>query len=155
MTSRDTFLRVAGLLMVGVLLASPAAFAAGSHDNECIECHSIHDARGEAIIAVDPFNPDNPSTGAVISDVSSLCMGCHNEMGDASEIKLMNSHPVGLSPVKAAVPSGRLSEDGLLTCVSCHDPHPSNPNYAYLITDVVGGSEMGLFCAICHPLQRE
>lgn len=156
MKSRSSSFISAGLFLFSVfcLIAVPAG-AAGPHDNECKDCHSIHYSRGDAIIAVDPFQPQNPSTGMSVTDVSSLCLGCHNEDGDATAIELHQSHPIGITPVTATVPPDKLSENGLLSCVSCHDPHPSNPHYAYLIVDTDDGAVMGEFCAVCHPQKRE
>lgn len=157
MRSRFSPLLITVLLMFVISLAatSMTARAAGPHDNDCKDCHSIHYSRGDAILAVDPFQTENPSTGMTITDVSSLCLGCHNDAGEATAIDLMRSHPIGIAPKKATVPRDKLSPEGLLACVSCHDPHPSNDSYAYLIVSTDGGSSMGKFCAVCHPYQGE
>ena len=143
-------------LITALLLCLPASVMAfGSHDNECVECHGIHTAEGAGLIGVEPFTPQNPSTGTAIDEMSSLCLGCHSDQGGILEIDLMRSHPIGIIPKRAQVPQENLSIDGTLTCASCHDPHPSNPNYMYLRTDVAGGSDMGVFCEMCHPEKRE
>ena len=143
-------------LIAALFLALPAVVMAyGSHDNECIECHGIHTAEGAALIGVQPFEPENPSTGTTLQDVSSLCLGCHSDQGGVLEVDLMKTHPIGIIPKRAQVPAGNLSVNGTLTCASCHDPHPSNPNYMYLRTNVSGGSDMGSFCEVCHPGKRE
>lgn len=41
--------------------------------------------------------------------------------------------------------------EGKFTCVGCHNPHPSNANSKYLVSDTKDGAEMGSFCATCHP----
>jgi len=138
-----------------LLLAPSVLRAFGPHDNECVECHGIHTAEGKSLIGVVPFEPENPSTGTAVTDVSSLCLGCHSDQGGILEIDLMKTHPIGIIPKRAQVPRDSLSVDGSLTCVSCHDPHPSNPNYMYLRADVTGGGDMGIFCEICHPSKRE
>jgi len=56
------------------------------------------------------------------------------------------SHP---NPRIANVPEPLL-RDGILQCVSCHDPHPSNPNWNYLRTDTGNGGQVQDFCTICH-----
>lgn len=143
-------------LAVMVLLLVPTGLLAfGPHDNECVECHGIHTAQGARLIAVEPYEADNPNTGTSVRDVSSLCLGCHSEQGGVLEIDLMKTHPIGIIPKRAQPPRENLSVDGTLTCTSCHDPHPSNPNYKYLRAEVTGYSDMGNFCQICHPEKRE
>ena len=143
-------------LIAALSLLMPAGVLAfGSHDNECVECHGIHTAQGAALIGVEPFEPENPSTGTMLQDVSSLCLGCHSDQGGILEVDLMKTHPIGIIPKRAQVPVENLSLEGSLTCTSCHDPHPSNPNYMYLRADVSGSGDMGVFCAVCHPSKRE
>lgn len=142
-------------ITLGMLLLPAGLQAFGSHDNDCTECHGIHAAKGRSLIAVAPVEAANPTTGAPVKDVSALCLGCHSAQGGVLEIDLMKSHPIGITPKQAKVPAPNLSLDGALTCMSCHDPHPSNPNYKYLIGKVASAKEMGAFCAICHPDKRE
>ncbi len=148
-------MKKSALAVLMILLAPTALWAFGPHDNECVECHGIHTAQGAALIGVEPFETENPSTGTVVRDVSSLCLGCHSDQGGILEIDLMRTHPIGIIPKKAQVPQDNLSFEGTLTCTSCHDPHPSNPNYMYLRADVSGGGDMGAFCEICHAEKRE
>jgi predicted CXXCH cytochrome family protein len=148
-------LKKAALAALMILLVPSSLWAFGSHDNECVECHDIHTAQGAALIGVEPFEAENPSTGTLVRDSSSLCLGCHSDQGGVLEVDLMKTHPIGIIPKRAQVPQGNLSLDGTLTCTSCHDPHPSNPNYMYLRTNVSGGSDMGSFCEVCHPGKRE
>ena len=143
------------LALILFLLLPAASQAYGPHDNECVECHGIHTAEGASLIAVEPFEAENPTTGTPLKDVSALCLGCHSEQGGILEINLMKTHPIGIIPKRAKVPAGNLSIDGTLTCTSCHDPHPSNPNYMYLAADVSGSGDLGVFCQICHPGKRE
>jgi predicted CXXCH cytochrome family protein len=131
------------------------AFAFGPHDNECTECHSIHNAMGNKIIGVKPLTGvQNPSTGKELTGNSTLCLGCHNEDEGIIPIDLKKTHPVGMKPNKVNVPQDSLAGDGTLVCRSCHDPHPANPNHKYLIADTKGGREMGNFCQVCHPEKR-
>ena len=39
--------------------------------------------------------------------------------------------------------------------MSCHDPHPSNPNFQYLQGSVKNLGDMGKFCAMCHEAQTD
>ena len=145
---RRAFIAFAAL----AILASPATInAAGSHDNDCTECHSLHDTKGDYSFGVIPNTSEKyAATGQPVSGTDALCLGCHNEDEGIAPISLMKSHPVGVKPKKAFVPQEVLGRNGELTCGSCHDPHPSNPNYMYLRVGTDGGRSMGAFCAYCH-----
>lgn len=142
------------LVVVVSLVAGLAgsAFAYGPHDPNCVECHSIHKAKGKAILSVAPYTTEkNPATGAGVAGDVALCLGCHNENQGIMPIHLTSTHPVGMKPNKVKVPGDMLEPDGTLGCTSCHDPHPSNPNYKYLHgSNVPKSSEVGKFCAMCH-----
>lgn len=144
--------RIITVLIATVVLVLPASgFAAGSHDNDCTECHSIHDNKGIFSFAVAPNTVEKyTDSGRTVSGSDALCLGCHNEEEGIMPIMLARSHPLGLIPVKAVVPQDVLGGNGELTCVSCHDPHPSNANYMYLRANTDGGKKMGTFCAYCH-----
>ncbi len=141
---------VTAVLVLGFAFA---ANAAGPHDMECVECHSTHYAKGDFIVSVEAANVVNPASTAVSAPIDALCMGCHNGEG-ATDINLHTTHPTGVTPTYTNVP-GELMWDGVFTCVSCHNPHPSNANYKYLIVDTADGSSMGVFCAKCHPNQSD
>lgn len=142
------------LALILILAFAPAAFAAG-HDIDCKECHSVHNAKGAFIFSVQPFSGQT-ATGTTIKpdQIDALCLGCHNEEMGIIPIDLNHSHPTGVQPGKIKVPE-KLLRSGLLTCVGCHDPHPSNQNYKYLIVDTHDGRDMGVFCAKCHPAQSD
>lgn len=144
---------VLALVALAVLGLACLAQAAGPHDMECIECHSTHYAKGDFIVAVDPATPNNPARTAAATPIDSLCLGCHNDTA-ATGIDLHATHPTGVKPTYTSVP-GELLWDGVFTCVSCHNPHPSNANYKYLIMDTAEGASMGTFCAKCHPNQSD
>lgn len=144
-------------VVVAVVLASVAfSFAFGPHDDDCVECHSIHYAQGNKIIGVKPLTTlKNPATGKNLGGNSTLCLGCHNEDEGIIPIDLKKTHPVGMKPKDVKVPANALAPDGTLVCRSCHDPHPSNPNYAYLVANTSGGKKLGKFCEVCHADKRE
>lgn len=155
------FIRV--LAFAACLLLPVSALAAGAHEDlNCVECHSIHDAKDKIIFAVPGNSVDkNPRTNLPFSGVTALCLGCHQtaEKGgqDILPIQAHISHPYGLesvNPKVARVPD-KLLRDGRFECVSCHDPHPSNTNYKYLRVDTDGGSNMQAFCAVCHPRKAD
>ncbi|MBF0481939.1 MAG: cytochrome C [Desulfovibrionaceae bacterium] len=142
--------------MFCLLAAAAPALAAGPHDMDCKECHSPHEAKADWIIGVAPqpsvITPDGSKM--TLGPVDAMCLGCHNEKTGIMPVNLRTTHPVGIKPVHAKVPENLLSA-GLLTCGSCHNPHPSNTNYKYLIVDTKGGKAMGVFCAVCHPGQSD
>jgi predicted CXXCH cytochrome family protein len=149
-------LRVLGIMILS--LAVPAlVFAAGAHDGlNCVGCHGIHNAKGDIIFAVEPNSKSiNPRTNSPFTGVTALCLGCHETidkggMGIAA-VSSKHSHPYGVkpNPKVATVPSVFL-RGGILHCVGCHDPHPSNLNYKYLRVDTSKGAKMGDFCGMCH-----
>jgi predicted CXXCH cytochrome family protein len=68
-------------------------------------------------------------------------------------IDLHESHPVGIVSEKVVLPEesrGFKWQENQLTCVGCHDHHPSNPNYKYLRWPTNKGQDMNSFCAHCH-----
>ena len=152
------------VLVIICLLLPISAFAYGWHDGlVCTGCHAIHTAKDALIFAVPANKVDvNPRTKKPYTLITSLCLGCHEtpEKGGMGikPISRHMSHPFGLSSVNpkvASVPADAL-RDGRFECVSCHDPHPSNPNYKYLRYDPgVNGSKMQNFCAVCHPMKAD
>lgn len=150
------------LTTAAVLMSYSLSFAAGGHEGlACTGCHDIHAAKDAIIFAVEANKvavgkkSKKPFTG-----VTALCLGCHAEpekggMG-IKPISQHTTHPFGDPPdAKIARVPRSLLRGGAMDCVSCHDPHPSNPNYRYLRTGTKGGGEMQFFCAICHPAKAD
>lgn len=145
------------LVVIAVLaLALPGlALASGGHDSlSCTGCHGIHTAKGDIIFAVEPNTKAiNPATNKPYTGITALCLGCHENNGGMGILPVMSktSHPYGVVPnAKIAGVPDTLLRDGKLECVSCHDPHPSNPNHKYLRVDSRGGANMADFCTLCH-----
>ncbi len=141
-----------------VILAPAAAFAAGGHDAVgCGGCHSLHAAKGELIFAVQPNTKYvNPKTKQPYGGTTALCLACHQDSDKGGQgfapVSQHSSHPFAVDQVNpkiAHVPADFL-KDGKFECMSCHDPHPSNPNYKYLRIDTNGGKNPDVFCAACH-----
>ena len=139
-------------------------FASGAHDGlACTGCHALHTAKETNLIfAVDQNKKDiNARTKQPYGGITALCLGCHQapEKGGQGIVPISGhmSHPYGLSTVnqKVARVSWQLLRDGKFECVSCHDPHPSNPNYKYLRIDTANGAKMEIFCAECHPMKAD
>jgi predicted CXXCH cytochrome family protein len=156
------FLR--GLVLALVVCAPVAALAAGGHDSVgCSGCHSIHAAKGAIIFAV-PANKAsvNPKTQKPYSGSTALCLGCHEDSSKGGQgyapVSGHLSHPYGVTAVnpKVATVPGELLRGGSFECVSCHDPHMSNPNKAYLRVDIgAKGEKMDAFCAVCHSVKAD
>jgi predicted CXXCH cytochrome family protein len=151
------------LVLLACLILPTGALAAGAHEGlTCRGCHAAHAAKGEAIFAVAPNAKDvNKRTGQPNSGATALCLGCHQapDKGGVGikPVESHISHPYGLRSVNAKVAHvpAELLKDGKFECTSCHDPHPSNPNYKYLRIDTSAGDQMDRFCAACHPMKAE
>ena len=76
------------------LFAAASALAFGPHDNNCVDCHSLHKAKGKAILAVAPNSVEkNPGTGKGAEGDLALCLGCHSEAEGIMPINLTATHP--------------------------------------------------------------
>ncbi len=145
------------MVWLGILLISFLSYAFGPHEAlDCLGCHSPHYAKAYKLFKVKNEVYPNPRTGKPIDGISALCLGCHNleKFGGVNirPIFLHMTHPVNIKPnPKIAQVPPKLLRDGKLQCVSCHDPHPSNPNWKYLRVSTKGGTQVGKFCAVCHP----
>ncbi|HYG69394.1 MAG TPA: cytochrome c3 family protein [Anaeromyxobacteraceae bacterium] len=151
--------------LVLVLVCAPvSALAAGGHDSVgCSGCHSIHSAKGAIIFAV-PANKAsvNPKTQKPYTGSTALCLGCHEDASKGGQgyapVSGHLSHPYGVTTVNPKVASvpPELLRNGSFECVSCHDPHMSNPNKSYLRVDIgAKGEKMDAFCAVCHSVKAD
>ncbi len=150
--------------IVAILALSIAPlFAAGLHEAvACMGCHDIHYAVGDKAFAVHNEVMRNPRTQEELTGTTAaMCLGCHeiSEYGGAGirPIHLHTTHPMGMEPNPriADVPQNLL-KDGRLDCVSCHDPHTSNPNWMYLRVDTgTDGNDIQMFCVACHSAKGD
>lgn len=146
------------LTLAFVTLGAGAAFASGAHDGmQCTGCHNIHYAKAPIIFEVGANDKAMPAGSDKSSKViAPLCLGCHADPDKGGmgilPVSAHTTHPFGKKVNKkvANVPDSLL-RDGIMDCVSCHDPHPSNPNHKYLRVDTKGGKNMAEFCDLCHP----
>lgn len=152
-----------GFFLVGIILCLPFTLWAQKGHENCALCHSVHGAVGAALFSQKPNTiAINPATGKILGRVESICLGCHSTEGGLGirPLDLKKTHPVDVVPsTKVSVPPEALDEGaqkGKLTCMGCHDPHPSNSYYRYLSFDAgTGGAKMDEFCAKCHPAQAK
>jgi predicted CXXCH cytochrome family protein len=95
----------------------------------CETCHLVHGGQKVFLWAREIRTADeNPAVN--------LCISCHNENGIAGKKVVKDfSHPLGISPIDKEITTtlplydkgGSLSETGLMTCQTCHDPHRWDP----------------------------
>jgi predicted CXXCH cytochrome family protein len=152
---------VIGLALVIAVLGAPAAaLAAGGHEGVgCIGCHGLR--RGDSAAGQFALKSNakylNPKTNQPYTGATAFCLACHQEEKNGGQgflpISRHGSHPFGLAAVnpKVAKVPPQLMKNGGFECTSCHDPHPSNPNYKYLRANVgKKGEKMDQFCGVCH-----
>ncbi|WP_242393503.1 cytochrome c3 family protein [Anaeromyxobacter oryzisoli] len=153
------------IAVVVASLAPAAALAYGGHDSVgCTGCHTLAPAdgsRGGGAVFAAPPNPKlvEPRTNRPYTGTTAFCLFCHAETDRGGQgyltVSRHTSHPFGLPSVNrkvARVPPELLREGGRFECLSCHDVHPSNPNYRYLRVDVgKDGEELEKVCVTCHP----
>lgn len=150
-------------IMAGIALFSlaTASYAFGPHTGlDCLGCHDPHYAKGEKIFKVKNEKLINPRTDKPIDHISALCLGCHNiqsfDGAGVRPIHLHMTHPVNIVPNEkiAQVPEVLIRNE-VIQCISCHDPHPSNPYWKYLRVDTEAGAKVGQFCQMCHPAKAD
>jgi len=98
-----------------------AHWQSGSHDAfdaTCVDCHTVHEKRTMA-------------SSAVNKNTSETCLSCHMDM--RKHLYQRSRHPL---------------KEGLMSCVSCHDPHGS-PAIAS-ISAITPNDK----CYQCHAEQR-
>ena len=107
-------------LMVSLLVTALNVFAVEKH--ECGYCH---------------LTSDKTNKMRLKATLAELCIECHSDRSGPNE------HKVGIAPPKG-VAELPFDKDGLLTCVTCHDPHEKS-GYPKLLR--VKPSEL---CLKCH-----
>lgn len=152
----------AALLALAWLLPA-AAGAAGGHDAVgCAGCHSMHVARGVVLSSLAPgATVTDPRTGRSVGALTALCLGCHADPEDGGRgVAPVSEHFP--HPFSVARPDARLAQvppellrGGRFECVGCHDPHPSNPNRAYLRVAAEGAPTLAGACVLCHPRRSD
>jgi predicted CXXCH cytochrome family protein len=148
--------------LVLALLATPAR-AAGGHDKlGCVGCHAMHAAKGELLTAVAPnLKLPERRTGKPHGALTALCLGCHADVADGGRgiapISNHMLHPFSLEAPNARVAKvpAELLRGGRFECVSCHDPHPSNPNYRYLRIPASSRAALTNLCSLCHTRKAD
>ncbi len=101
-----------------------------SESDLCRNCHRIHAAGPDGFIW---RRKTATASGELVNDG---CTGCHEKDGLAPKMAIeKNSHPVNVrlpeGMAQTGLPlfdeDGRLLENGIMTCHTCHDPHRGSP----------------------------
>ena len=144
---------------VACAAAASTALAYGGHEKlGCTGCHAMHAGRGAALAALAPnVRLAELRTGAPHGPLSAMCLACHADAQDGGRgiapVSQHMRHPFSRErpdPRIARVPP-ELLRGARFECVSCHDPHPSNPNYRYLRLASPGSPTVSQLCGVCHP----
>ncbi|MEW6428101.1 MAG: cytochrome c3 family protein [Thermodesulfobacteriota bacterium] len=101
---------------------------------ECTLCHRMG-------------NSGKPLTSSL---ASSTCLFCHNDLISNSYM-----HPIDLEPTSVTInDSFPLSEDGYITCATCHDVHAKAVDIFGSASAFLRRPERGKsFCDLCHAIQ--
>lgn len=109
----------------------------------CLSCHTVHNCDNKRLLK----RKENDG-----------CLECHRKGGNAEKllVDLNRSHPVNVVVNGQLSKTFKLSPEGRLTCVTCHDPHsPGSRNTMkkeFLRGDY---TDTDAFCAACHETQKE
>lgn len=138
-----------------------------SESGLCGACHLVHGGNKGYLWAREIIT----YSGNIVQD---LCVGCHNARGIAKDKIIKEySHPINISPYKKGISTtlplfneeGTLSDRGLMTCETCHDPHRWNPSIKlneahYKVEGNAQNSFLRIqnfpspaLCEDCHPQQ--
>ncbi len=156
-------------LVLNLFIFSAGIFrsaAAGQGHENCNMCHRAHSAKDTALFPESiKHTIINPHTGKEMHKIDALCMVCHAGPPNGKGIKEINpnkKHPFGIKPVLVNLPDqakGYGGQTEILSCMGCHDPHPSNQNLSYL--RVPSGIKISKkkhvikSCLWCHPNMKD
>jgi predicted CXXCH cytochrome family protein len=135
-----------------------------SESGLCGSCHLVHNGQGAFLWA-----RGLPTQGGNVTQ--KICTSCHCEQGMAGKKVIKDySHPVDVSPgakgMATILPlfdkTGKRSKDGVMTCLTCHDPHRWAPSESVSVagTDIEGTAQNSFLrlqsapaprlCSSCH-----
>lgn len=113
----------------------------------CSLCHEMEGKEAKRVIIEPDKEKTNPYTGKPYGPVDGVCIRCHHDL-----IHIDKGHVLGIRPEKVKVPAEDLKfegQEGELTCLSCHNPHPHETKYKYLRWGVTK-TEIKKLCNRCH-----
>lgn len=137
------------LILSGRVHNPQAATKGTKHDFGCKACHDIHYPKGRALWAT-PLSRMN-SGKVPLTSSDAMCYSCHKAEEKGGKFFLPgHSHPINVVPsadTKIPKKLGTTYVEGVgrvITCVSCHDPHSSNPKFLKIKND------QDALCKACH-----
>ena len=140
---------VPAFLLTFSLFYPQSAYSAGKEDGHkpCSLCHEMKGKKAQKVKIKPDTKTINPYTVKPFGPVDGVCIRCHNDL-----IHINKGHVLGIRPEKANVPDeclGYEGQEGELTCLSCHNPHPHETKYKFLRWQV---TETGVdkLCRRCH-----
>lgn len=95
---------------------------------ECNQCHNPH---------------TSPHSKLLNQTVSETCFNCHSE--DQAK-----KHPFDVVPSEKIALQADLTYEGLVTCVSCHNPHKAK--FPFLMKETLEGQKA---CSQCHQKETK
>ena len=144
-----------GLLLIVILFFLTGSFSLfgaiknTKHDFGCAACHDVHNPKGKALWATPLENLSQQKI--TLTAVDAMCYTCHK--GETKGGKFFmpgHSHPINVVPSQnTKIPKilGTSMIEGVgrvITCVSCHDPHSSNPMFLKI------PNKNDALCKACH-----
>ncbi len=96
-------------------------------------CQSCHTAPKPSLV------PGGPASRNMVASINGECLRCHYD-GPIT-------HPVGVSNSKKTAPDLPLSQDGKITCVTCHVGHSNQNSFGQLLRK---NNRRGGLCLSCH-----
>lgn len=119
------------LLLLALALAEDAPVEAPSF-HQSLPCATCHESTPEADTPPKPTVPD-----------LELCKACHTPTPHAGASIHLGPLPEGMK-AQLEASALRISEQGEVVCMSCHDPHTQAPKLMRLKPDT------GELCRACH-----
>lgn len=131
----------------------------------CGVCHLVHGADNKKLWA-------RKFTGKSENPAQKICLSCHNGKGIAHKKVIGDhSHPIDITPASHGLQTtlplygqhGELGQNGVISCLTCHDPHQWSPGKT---GDRTGSNDEGngqnsflrlaaapqsVLCGNCHP----
>ena len=140
---------IPAILFAFVLFGPQVVFAEGEEDGHkpCSLCHEMEGAKAKEIKIKPETKTINPYTGNPYGPVDGVCIRCHSDL-----IHVNQGHVLGVRPEKVKVPAEYMEykgQEGELTCLACHNPHPKETEYKLLRWQTVK-TGVDKLCGRCH-----
>ena len=139
-------------LILTLILGPVTIYAATKntkHDFGCAACHDNHHPKGTALWATPLNNLSHEKIS--LTPVDAMCYTCHKAETKGGKFFIPgHSHPINVVPSQnTKIPKilGTTLIEGVgrvITCVSCHDPHSSNPKFLKI------PNKNDSLCKACH-----